>query len=65
MTLNDYIIKKGISQARMARRCGLSRSAVCLLISGKRFPTPETMRQISLATNGEVKPNDFFNQAMS
>jgi len=64
MTLNEYMVAKNISQAKMARRCGLSRSAVCLLIAGKRFPSPETMRRVFLATNGEVKADDFFNQAM-
>lgn len=48
----------------MARRCGLSRSAICHYVYLRRFPCPETMRKILLATNGEVTPNDFYNQAM-
>jgi len=64
MKLDVYLKQKGISQARLARRLGMSRSAVCLLVSGKRFPSPETMRRVLLATEGEVKPNDFYDDTM-
>ena len=64
MTLKEYIQINKISQARFARRCGVSRSAINHFIAGRRYPNPETMRRILLASNGEVKPNDFFNQAM-
>ena len=64
MTLKEYIQINRISQARFARRCGISRSAINHFIAGRRYPNPETMRRILLATNGEVKPNDFFNEAM-
>lgn len=64
MTLKEYIQINKISQARFARRCGISRSAINHFIAGRRYPNPETMRRILLASNGEVKPNDFFNQTM-
>jgi transcriptional regulator with XRE-family HTH domain len=64
MTLKEYIQINKISQARFARRCGISRSAINHFIAGRRYPNPETMRRILLATNGEVKPNDFFNEEM-
>ncbi len=64
MTLKEYIQINRISQARFARRCGISRSAINHFIAGRRYPNPETMRRILLASNGEVKPNDFFNEAM-
>ena len=64
MTLKEYIQINKISQARFARRCGISRSAINHFIAGRRYPNPETMRRILLATNGEVKPNDFFNETM-
>jgi len=65
MTLNEYLKANKISQAQFARRCGITRSAVCHFIAGRRYPSPEIMRRILLATNGEVKPNDFFTEAMS
>ena len=64
MTLKEYIKINKISQARFARRCGVSRSAINHFIAGRRYPNPETMRRILLATNGEVKPNDFFDETM-
>jgi len=64
MTLKEYIKINKISQARFARRCGISRSAINHFIAGRRYPNPETMRRILLATNGEVKPNDFFDETM-
>jgi len=64
MTLKQYIQINKISQARFARRCGISRSAINHFIAGRRYPNPETMRRILLASNGEVKPNDFFNETM-
>jgi len=64
MTLKEYIKINKISQARFARRCGISRSAINHFIAGRRYPNPETMRRILLATNGEVKPNDFYNDTM-
>jgi len=64
MTLKEYIQINRISQARFARRCGISRSAINHFIAGRRYPSPEIMRRILLATDGEVKPNDFFNETM-
>ena len=64
MTLKEYIQINKISQARFARRCGISRSAINHFIAGRRYPNPETMRRILLASNGEVKPNDFFDETM-
>tara|TARA_R110002110_G_scaffold83081_1_gene215770 strand:- start:1307 stop:1504 length:198 start_codon:yes stop_codon:yes gene_type:complete len=64
MKLKDYLKAKKISQARFARRLNMSRSAVSRLLDGSKFPSPETIRRVSLATNGEVTPNDFYDQAM-
>jgi hypothetical protein len=33
------------------------------LLKGQRFPTPDTMNKIELATLGQVKANDFLKQA--
>ena len=41
----------------------MNESTISLLLQGKRFPRPETMNKIELATDGEVKANDFMKQA--
>lgn len=64
MTLSEYLKTNRISQAKFARRCNLSPAAICRILDGNRYPTPETMRRIFLATEGQVKPNDFFTQKM-
>lgn len=47
---------------RFAKKSGLSVSAISRLINNERFPTPESMRRIFLATDGKVKADDFFKQ---
>ena len=63
MLLKDYLKTKKISQYRLAKMCGMNESTISLLLQGKRFPRPETMNKIELATDGEVKANDFMKQA--
>ena len=65
MTLSEYLKAKKISQAKFALRCNLSRATICRILDGSRYPSPETMRRIFLASDGEVRPNDFFNETMS
>ena len=43
--------------------CSLDRSAVSLILKGKRFPRPDTLNKIELATDGQVKANDFMKEA--
>jgi transcriptional regulator with XRE-family HTH domain len=65
MTLSEYLKAKKISQAKFAYKCNLSRATICRILDGSRYPSPETMRRIFLASDGEVRPNDFFNETMS
>jgi len=62
MFLKDYIREQRLSIRRFARKAGLSVSAVSRILSNQRFPTPESMRRISLATDGKVRANDFYEQ---
>jgi len=62
MFLKDYIKEQRLSMRRFAKKSGLSVSAVSRILSNQRFPTPETMRRVSLATDGKVKANDFYEQ---
>ena len=63
MYLKDYLKSKKISQYRFAKMCGMNESTISLILQGKTFPTPETIKKIELATDGEVKANDFMKQA--
>jgi len=64
MTLLEYLEKNKMSQAKLARRAGMSRAAINRLLSGSRRPSPQTMGKIFVATDGEVAPNDFFRDEM-
>ena len=64
MTLEEYLKKNNISQAKLARRAGMSRAAINRLLSGSRRPSPQTMGKIFVATDGDVAPNDFFRDEM-
>lgn len=33
--IREYRIRNGITQAEMARRCGLTRATICMMESGK------------------------------
>ena len=63
MKLKDYLRINNISQYRFAKMCSLDRSAVSLILKGKRFPRPDTLNKIELATDGQVKANDFMKEA--
>ena len=65
MTLLEYIEQSGISQREVADGCGLSPAAVCRIIKGQRFPSPETLYRIHQFTDGKVGPDDFFRQRVS
>ena len=63
MKLKDYLRINNISQYRFAKMCSLDRSAVSLILKGKRFPRPDTLNKIELATEGQVKAKDFMKEA--
>ena len=63
MRLKDYLRINNISQYKFAKMCDLDRSAISLLFRGKRFPRPDTLNKIELATDGQVKANDFMKEA--
>jgi len=54
MKLADYLKTNQEAPANFARRIGLSRSYISLLMSGKRTPSPEIALKIENATNGKV-----------
>ena len=63
MFLKDYLKTNNISQNRFAKKCGVDKSSMSRIVQGKRFPRPEILNRIELATDGEVKANDFMKEA--
>ena len=62
MKLIEYIKQNKLTQKKFAIKSVLTRSAICRLIKCERFPTPDTMNKIELATLGQVTANDFLKQ---
>ena len=62
MKLIDYIKQNRLTQNKFAIKSGLTRSAICRLVKSERFPNPNTMNKIELATLGQVTANDFLKQ---
>lgn len=58
MRLADYLATKGISQAEMARRIGVSRWSISRYCAGD-LPSRDKLERIAEATGGDVLPNDF------
>jgi transcriptional regulator with XRE-family HTH domain len=63
MKLIDYMKQNKLTQNKFAHKSGLTRSTICRLLKSERFPTPDTMNKIELATLGQVTANDFLKQA--
>jgi transcriptional regulator with XRE-family HTH domain len=64
MFLYDYLKMTGVSQKQFAESCGVSQAAICRLLKGQRFPSPKTIHTILLVTDGHVRAEDWFRQAI-
>ena len=62
MYLKDYLKQKGISQYKFAKLCDLKRSTICRILKCERFPRPDSLNKIEMATKGQVKANDFMKE---
>jgi transcriptional regulator with XRE-family HTH domain len=59
MKLRDWLRKNKISQNGLADDLGVTQSCLSKICNG-RIPSVDMMRRIARITNGEVMPNDFF-----
>lgn len=59
MRFSEYMNLHGLKDEDMAERIGCDRSYVVKLRGG-RVPSPEMMATIRDKTNGEIQPNDWF-----
>jgi antitoxin CcdA len=60
MRLVEYLRVNGLSQAELARRCGVSQQAVAKWANGLRVPRAAQMAALVQATGGHVSAADFF-----
>jgi transcriptional regulator with XRE-family HTH domain len=59
MKLKIYLDRKGITQKEFAKRAGLSRGTVSLLVRGQVWISRKAALAIAQATKGKVTANDF------
>lgn len=63
MQLPAYLADRGETLSGFARRSGIgSRQTVHAYVNGRRFPTPENLLRIRVATGGAVTADDFVDQ---
>lgn len=52
--IEKYLKKNKLSQSWLAAECNCSRSAICMIASGVRRPSPDLAMKIQRATGGKV-----------
>lgn len=60
MTLSEYLTQKELTQSAFAASINVSSEAVNQWLKGKRFPRPESIRDIERATDGAVSAADWY-----
>lgn len=60
MDLRAYLEREETTYSAFARQIGVSPQAVQRYVVGERRPSAEIMTAIAHATDGDVRPNDFF-----
>jgi transcriptional regulator with XRE-family HTH domain len=62
MTLKEYIEAQTpkLSHAAFGARIGVTQAAINRYVRGVRFPSPEMIRKIQDATDGNVKVSDWY-----
>lgn len=60
MKLADYLTREGLTDAEFAERVGCDRTTILRARKGTHKPSPALMEEIARQTNGEVRPDDYF-----
>ena len=60
MKLRDWLSSNEIDGGSFARTIGVTRAAVNYYVHGQRYPRPDIMQRITAATDGQVRPEDFY-----
>jgi hypothetical protein len=60
MKLEDWMKEGGISQTKAAALFDATQATISRILRKEGFPSPAMMSRIAFATNGLVRPDDFF-----
>ena len=60
MTLDRFLAISNLTDAAFGSLAGISQPHVSRLRRGKAFPSRETVERIQVATQGKVKPADWY-----
>lgn len=60
MHLSTYLCVNEITQTQLAKACGVSVNSANRWVNGQHVPAPEMMVRIYVWTNGQVRPDDFY-----
>ncbi|MEH6476677.1 MAG: helix-turn-helix transcriptional regulator [Sneathiella sp.] len=60
MKLKTWLDSRKIKAVTFAENVGVTHSTIGRYVSGDRFPRPEILRRIEVATGGKVTANDFL-----
>lgn len=60
MHLSTYLCVNDITQTQLARACGVSVNSANRWVNRQHVPAPEMMIRIYVWTNGQVRPDDFY-----
>ncbi len=62
MKLRAYLDQKRLKLREFAAMTGLTASTISRLAAGKQAPSLDVAERIHRATNGRVKPEDFYRE---
>ena len=65
MKLDHWLRLNGISTTKFGEMIDVSQPSVHRYARGGRVPIPKIMRRIMRATNGQVTPNDWYEDTVS
>lgn len=65
MNIEAWRRHKGLTLEQAAAKFGCSAATVSRLERAKQSPSVNLIRRISLATDGQVQPNDFFKDSQA
>ena len=60
MDIENYIAKKGLNYSKFANMIGVDAKTIARYAHGDRIPTRQIMSAIFAATDGTVRPEDFY-----
>ena len=63
MNLATYLEQNKMTATAFAEQIGVAIATVTRAARGEIMPSPETMKKIMAATNGQVTANDFYEGA--